>query len=109
MGAIPKLRKIPGFLLKPKLRERLRNCDEAVLKSLSASMKAQDNRDAAGMITVPLTYFYAVPGSLFSPELAEWYRQNVTAPFSAVAFPDSTHMFISEHPELFAKELEKLL
>jgi len=109
VGAIPKLRRIPGFLLKPKLKEKLSNCDESVLKSLSASMKAQDNRDVIGKITVPLTYFYAVPGSLFSPELSEWYRRNAAVPFKAVAFPDSSHMFISEHPELFAKELEKLL
>ena len=109
VGAIPKLKKIPAFLIKPKLRERLKNCDETVLKSLSASMKAQDNRDAVRKISVPLTYFYAIPGSLFSPALADWYRENVSVPFNSVAFPDSTHMFITEHPELFAKELEKLL
>ncbi len=109
VGAIPKLRKIPGFLLRPKLKEKLAVCDETVLKSLSRSMKAQDNRDVIGRITVPLTYFYAVPGSLFSPDLAEWYRKNANVPFREAAFPDSTHMFISEHPDLFAEELGKLL
>ena len=108
-GAIPKLRKIPGFLLRPKLKERLVNCDESVLRSLSKSMKSQDNRDVVGKITVPLTYFYAVPGSLFSPELADWYGKNANVPFNAVAFPESTHMFISEHPGKFAEELAKLL
>lgn len=62
-----------------------------------------------GKITVPLKYFYAVPGSLFSPDLAQWYKENTTAPFNAVAFPKSTHMFIAENPELFAQELSKLL
>lgn len=109
VGAIPKLRRIPGFLLRPKLKERLKDCDEAVLKNLSKSMKAQDNRDVIGRITVPLTYFYAIPGSLFSPELAAWYQAQAHVPFRAVGFPDSTHMFISEHPEQFAKELAKLL
>ncbi len=109
VGAIPKLRKIPGFLLRPKLKERLMNCDESVLKSLSKSMKAQDNRDVIGKITVPLTYFYAVPGSLFSPDLAQWYRSQAKVPFNAVAFPDSTHMLISEHPGQFAEKLGKLL
>ena len=65
--AIPKLKKIPGFLLRKPLKEKLAQCDEAVLKSLASSMKAQDNRDTVEMITVPLTYFYADPGSLFSP------------------------------------------
>ena len=109
VGAIPRLRKIPGFLLRMILKKRLVNCDESVLRSLSASMKAQDNRDVIEKITVPLTYFYAVPGSLFSPELAEWYQTHANVPFKAVAFPESTHMFISEHPEQFAKELGKLL
>lgn len=66
IGAVPKLGKIPGFLLRKPLKEKLADCDESVLRSLSASMKAQDNRDTVGMITVPLTYFYADPGSLFS-------------------------------------------
>ena len=109
VGAIPRLRKIQGFLLRMILKKRLVNCDESVLRSLSASMKAQDNRDVIEKITVPLTYFYAVPGSLFSPELAEWYQTHANVPFKAVAFPESTHMFISEHPEQFAKELGKLL
>lgn len=108
-GAMPKLNKIPGFLLRPILKKRLKNCDETVLKSLSKSMKTIDNRDMTEKLTVPLTYFYAVPGSLFSPELSEWYKENVKVPFRSVAFSDSSHMFISEHPELFAEEIEKLL
>lgn len=109
VGAMPKLKKIPGFLLWRALKKRLKECDESVLTSLSVSMKAQDNRHVVERITVPVTYFYAVPGSLFSPELAKWYEEHVTSPFRSVAFPDSTHMFISEHPERFAQELAKLL
>ncbi len=109
VGAVPKAKWVPHLLMRRLLKKRLRNCNETVLKSLSASMKAQDNRDVIGKISVPLTYFYAVPGSLFSPELADWYRQQAKVPFRAVAFPESTHMFISEHPDEFAAELEKLL
>ena len=109
VGAMPKLRKIPGFIIRPSLKKRLADCDESVLRSLSKSMKMQDNRDVIGMITVPLTYFYPVPGSLFSPQLADWYRKNVNTPFNSVAFPDSSHMFIFEHPEQFANELRKIL
>ena len=109
VGAVPKLGKIPGFLLRPKLKKLLAKCDQGVLSSLAVSMKSQDNRDVIGRITVPLTYFYPTPGSLFSPDLAEWYRSNTKAPFNSVEFPDGTHMFIAEHPDLFAKELEKLL
>lgn len=108
-SAMPKLQKMPGFLLRPILKKRLKNCDEGVLESLSLSMKTQDHRDVIGRITVPLTYFYAVPGSLFSPALEKWYSEQANVPFRAVAFPDSSHMFISEHPEQFAAELAKLL
>lgn len=109
IGAMPKLRKMPGFLLRPILKKRLRKCDSTVLTSLSKSMKSQDFRDAIGKITVPLTYFYAEPGSLFSPALKDWYTENANVPVKTVPFADSSHMFISEHPEQFAQELEKLL
>lgn len=109
MGAVPKLRKIPGFLLKKPLKERLANCDEAVLRSLAASMKMQDNRSIVGQITVPVTYFYADPGSLFSPELAEWYKDHVRTPYRAVCFPKSTHMLVSDYPEKFAEEISNVL
>ena len=109
VGAIPKLKRIPGFLLRKPLKEKLAACDEATLRSLAASMKTQDNRPVVGQITVPVTYFYADPGSLFSPALADWYREHVTAPFRAVRFPDSTHMLISDHPERFAEEVGKVL
>ena len=109
VGAIPKLKKVPGFLLRKPLKERLANCDETVLRSLAASMKMQDNRPVVGQITVPVTYFYADPGSLFSPELAAWYRDHVKAPYKTVRFPESTHMLISEYPEKFAEEVLKVL
>lgn len=107
--AVPKLKKIPGFLLRHSLKKTLKSCDQSVLISLSTSMKEQDNRQVVEKINVPVTYFYAVPGSLFSPELAKWYEKHVTTSFRSVAFPDSTHMLINEHPDLFAQEIAKLL
>jgi pimeloyl-ACP methyl ester carboxylesterase len=109
IGAIPRLAKIPGFLLRRPLKKKLADCDEGVLKSIARSMKLQDNRPAVEQITVPVTYFYAHPGSLFSPELADWYREHVVSPYRAVCFPDSTHMLVSDHPEKFAEELSKVL
>ena len=109
IGAVPKLGKIPGFLLKKPLKERLENCDESVLKSLAASMKAQDHRPVVGQITVPVTYFFADPGSLFSPALADWYKEHVTTPYRAVRFPESTHMLVSDYPEKFAEEVTAVL
>ena len=108
-ATIPKYKKVPGFLLRPGLKKQLANCDETVLKSLASSMKAQDLREVAGKIDVPFTYFYPQPGSLFSPMLADWYRTHTNAPFRMVAFPNSTHMLIAEHPEMFAQEMEKVL
>ena len=109
LGTIPKLKKIPGFLLKKPLKKRLANCDESTLKSLAASMKSQDNRPTVEEITVPVTYFYADPGSLFSPELADWYRDHVKTDFRAVCFPKSTHMLVSDYPEKFAEEVGTIL
>ena len=109
IGAVPKLAKVPGFLLKRPLKEKLACCDESVLKSLAVSMKTQDHRPVVEQITVPVTYFYADPGSLFAPELADWYRDHVTAPYRAVRFPESTHMLISDFPEKFAEEMSKVL
>lgn len=109
IGAMPKLRKVPGFLLKKPLQERLATCDEGVLKSLSASMKAQDHRCCFTGLDVPLTYFYANPGSLFSPWLAEWYAQNVPTEFKDVCFQGASHMLVEEQPEKFAAEVAALL
>ncbi len=109
VGAIPKLAKVPGFLLKKPLKKRLESCDEGVLRSLSKSMKEKDFREAVTEITVPVTYFYAVPGSLFSPELAKWYESHVQTPFRSVAFNESTHMLITDHPDQFAQEVIKVL
>ena len=109
IAAIPKLAKIPGFLLKKPLKEKLDNCDESVLRSLAVSMKTQDNRSVVEQITVPVTYFYADPGSLFSPKLADWYRDQVRTPFQAVRFPESTHMLVSDYPAKFAEEVRAVL
>ncbi len=109
IGAIPKLKKIPAFLLKKPLKRRLANCDESVLKSLAQSMKIQDNRSTVGQIAVPVTYFYADPGSLFSPDLADWYKEHIVTPYRAVMFPKSTHMLVSDYPEKFTEEVSKVL
>ena len=109
IGAVPKLKKIPGFLLKKPLKEKLADCDEAVLKSLARSMKLQDNRPIVEQINVPVTYFYADPGSLFSPKLADWYREHVKSEYDCVCFPESSHMLVSEYPEKFAEEIGKVL
>ena len=109
VGAVPKLKKVPGFLLNSPLKKELAKCDEGVLKSLSASMKSQDLRDAAELITVPLTNIYADPGSLFSPKLAGWYKNHVKTPFKAVRFPNSDHMIVSNYPDRFAECVAKLL
>lgn len=105
----PKLERVPAPLLKAGLRKKLKECDEATLLSLFHSMNGQDLRKNVGKITVPLTYFYSEQGTLYSPELAKWYGDNVNVPYKSVAFPDSTHLFISEHPKEFSGELEKLI
>ncbi|MDO4804141.1 MAG: alpha/beta hydrolase [Lachnospiraceae bacterium] len=109
IAAIPKLAKVPGFLLRRPLKKQLSKCDEKTLRTLSVSMKEKDFRRSVEQITVPFFYFYAVPGSLFSPKLAEWYRIHVHTPFKAVAFENSTHMLISDHPDKFAREVIRII
>ena len=72
-------------------------------------MQEADYRSCVEQIDVPVHYFYAVPGSLFSPKLADWYRDHIHAPYHAVAFPNSTHMLIGEHPFRFAKAVLRAL
>ena len=108
-NAMPKLKMIPEFLVRPHLEQIIGKCDEGVLRSLAHSMKEQDNRDFVDSLTVPLTYFYAVPGSLFSPELEKWYKESVKVPFKAGAIRNSTHLMIEEHPDEFAAKLSTLL
>jgi pimeloyl-ACP methyl ester carboxylesterase len=109
IGAIPKLAKIPGFLLKKPLMKRLSACDEGVLRSLGTDMKVEDYRESVEKITVPVCYFYAVPGSLYSPALAQWYSEHVRTAYRAVPFQKSTHMLITDHPDEFAQELIKVI
>ncbi len=66
-------------------------------------------RQEVEKINVPVTYFYAVPGSIFSPQLAQWYESHVKSEFHSVAFNDSTHMLISDHPEQFSMEVIRVL
>ena len=109
IGAMPKLKKLPGIILNPGLKKKLSACDESVLASLAASMKVQDHRGCFAGLDIPLTYFFADPGSLFSPELAKWYEKSVPSPFKAVRFQNATHMLIDEYPEKFATEVATLL
>jgi pimeloyl-ACP methyl ester carboxylesterase len=109
LSAAPTLVGIPKGVLQMILSRKLRSCDQTVLKSLSASMKAQDNRENVAKITVPLTYFYAVPGTLFSPELADWYREHTGGPYKSVAFPGSTHLLVMDAPLSFAANVKRLL
>ena len=107
--AVPRLKKVPSFLLDPVLKKKLKNSDQKVLESLSNSMKYQDNRDIVKEITVPLTYFYPYPEACFMCELADWYKENVSVPYKSVRFDNADHMFPSEKPNKFADEIRNVL
>ena len=109
VGAVPKLAKIPDLLLRVILRRKLAECDEKAALSLARSMQEADLRPCVEKISVPVHYFYAVPGTLFSPDLAAWYREHIQAPFHSEGFPNSTHMLIGEHPFRFAEAVLRVL
>lgn len=69
----------------------------------------KDFRACIEKITVPITCFCAIPGSLFSPELAKWVREHAAAPYRSAAFENSTHMPVSERPEQLARKVVQIL
>ena len=109
VGAVPKLARLPDFLLRFVLRKKLAECDEKTALSLARSMLEADFRPCVEQITVPVHYFYAVPGSLFSPKLADWYGEKLHTPYHSAEFPNSTHLLISEHPRQFARAVIRVL
>ena len=111
VACVPWLEKVPGHFLGRSLDRMLKDCDQAVLRNLSDSMLSGDYRDLVPKIRKPFTYFYADPGSLFSPALTVWYREHVAeeAAFRAVRFPNCTHMLIAEKPRKFTDEITRLL
>ena len=106
--SMPELAKVPDTVLDRLIRMRIKSCNEKVMRSLIKSLEDQDNRKVVGKISVPLTYFYSNPGSLFSPELATWYRNNAVSAFRAEEF-EGDHMFIMDNPDGFAKKLSEVL
>jgi len=108
IAAAPKYKRVPGFLFKKGLKKKLEDCDITTLTALSQSMKLQDNRDFIEKVDVPLTYFYADPGSIFLPELEKWYRENCKTEFESVRF-EGTHLFISDDPDTFTNKVSLLI
>lgn len=109
LAAMPALKRFPRFLLNAELRKIIQSCDEKVLTDLSASMKDADNRDCFRGITVPVSYIYADPGTLFSPKLADWYARQVPSPFRCVKITKASHLLMRDQPEQFARAVEALL
>ena len=107
--AVPRLKKVPNFLLNIALRKLLKKSDEKVLRSLSFSMKMQDNRDIVPTITVPITYLYPYPGSSFNPDLAEWYRAHAKTTYRSIRFDNADHMFVSQYSKEFTETLRQIL
>ena len=86
------------------IKKKVSSITPGVLKYLSKSMKEADNRAVISKIDVPFCYFYADPGSIFLPQLSEWYRQQAHTEYEAISFKGS-HRFIREHPDEFAQEV----
>jgi len=109
LNTIPSLKKMPLPKRTLFLFNVLKNCNIKTVSSLADSLRQQDNREVIPEISVPLFYFYAVPGSIFSPDLAKWYRSKAKAPFYSLAFRNSSHMLITENPAKFAHAIAKIL
>ena len=108
LKSMPELVEVPGKVLDRLIRMRLDECNETVLRSLIKSLDAQDNREVFKKMNVPLVYFYANPGSIFSPKLVNWYRDNSVNEFRAEEFKGN-HMFIMDNPDVFAQKLVNVL
>lgn len=77
----------------------------AVLESCQEDLRASLEK-----FIVPVSYFYADPGSILPVELADYYKEHVAnAPFKAVKFDCETHMFPFVYAELFTERLAEFL
>ena len=108
LKSMPELIEVPKPVLDRLIKMRLDDCDETVLRSLIKSLDAQDNRAVVKKMNVPLVYFYANPGSIFSPKLVNWYRENTANKFRSEEF-EGNHMFIMDKPDIFAQKLVNVL
>ena len=68
-----------------------------------------DSRDAIPMFRIPVGYFYADPGALYSTDLANYYKETIPAKVTTVPFPSTNHLFFEDMPDLFAEKLIEFL
>ncbi len=64
-----------------------------------------DFRNTLKTIKVPTAFFYADPGSLFSPDTAHYMQSQVLYDSITVSFKNASHALLFSHGEQFAKEL----
>ena len=60
-------------------------------------------------ITVPTGYFYATPGSLYKPELKDYYEKMIPGAVTSVPFESNDHAFFEKMPEQFSEELIRFM
>ncbi len=64
-----------------------------------------DFRETLQKFTVPVGIFYADPGSLFSPAVAKYMKENIKNCEKLVGFTNASHAVLFSHGEQFCKEL----
>ena len=104
----PEMAKLPKEELEAFYASRM-NFNPQECAELYASFEHIDWRHTIPKFTIPFGYFYADPGSLYSPALAEYYRKTVSGPYKAVGFPSKSHSFYREMPHEFSEEVIKFM
>ncbi len=90
-------------------QEILSHCHIGCLQSLFISMADRDERTRVQELDVPLSYIYAIPGSLMKPELAAYYQNHCPSFQKAYGIEEASHELILEKPTEFTACIQEIL
>lgn len=78
-------------------------------KELWTEIAKSDFRKVLEEIHIPVAFFYANPGSLFSPDVAKYMQSKVKGNAIMVPFENASHALLFSHGKQFTKELMHFL
>ncbi|MFB7138818.1 alpha/beta fold hydrolase [Gottfriedia sp. NPDC056225] len=82
---------------------------QLLTKSIWKELGIIDFRNTLNKIKVPSAFFYADPGSLFSPKTAHYMKDTIGEKAIAVPFMNASHALLFSHGKQFANELKSFL
>lgn len=106
----PYMKEVPREEFNTFIDQCLKNFKQDEQVELYLSTLYVDVRSSLPKFTVPTAYFYADPGSLYFPELANYYGEKIAnASYTPVSFASNTHAFPVQMAEQFCESLLEFL